>query len=158
MLFMFTVLLINCSFALVAVAKDHDDVASLFKNIARVLNVVGGSCKHRDILREIQAAHMKVALEIGELYSGQGLNQETSLRRAGDTRWGSHYQTLVSLSTMFEVVTDVLEIVGKDSSNSDQRDEVKSLLDIMQSFEFVFFLILLRNILAITNELSQVLQ
>ncbi|KAJ9538893.1 hypothetical protein OSB04_031626 [Centaurea solstitialis] len=30
----------------------------------------------------------------GEISSGRGLNQETSLIRAGDTHWGSHYGTL----------------------------------------------------------------
>ena len=76
--------------ALVVVAKEHDDVASLFQTISRVLNVVGGSCKRRDMLRAKQAAQIAEALDHGELASGQGLNQETSLRRAGDTRWGSH--------------------------------------------------------------------
>ena len=59
---------------------------------------------------------------------------------------------------MFEVVTEVLEIVGIDFSSSDQRVEAKNLLDIMQSFEFVFFFLFMRNILAITNKLSQALQ
>ena len=57
------------------------------------------------------------------LASGQGLNQEISLRHAGDTRWGSHYHTLVSLSNMFKAVTEVLKIVGTNSSSSNQRVE-----------------------------------
>jgi hypothetical protein len=36
-----------------------------------------------------------------ELRSGQGLNQETNLKRAGDTRWGSHYGTIINLILMF---------------------------------------------------------
>ena len=123
-----------------------------------MLNVVVGPCKCRDMLRQKQVENIAKALEIGYFSSGQGLNQESSLKRVGDARWSSHYNTLVRLSIMFDSVTDVLEIISEDSSNSNHRDEAKCLLDIMQTFEFVFFLVLLRRILAITNDLSQALQ
>ena len=59
---------------LVAVAKNHIDVAEIFCLIAHVVNVAGGSCKRRDILRETQAAKVVEALDNGELFSGRGLN------------------------------------------------------------------------------------
>ncbi|XP_028051264.1 uncharacterized protein LOC114255923 [Camellia sinensis] len=46
------------------------------------------------LMWEKQAAKVAEALNTRELSSGQGLNQETNLKRAGDTRWGSHYGTL----------------------------------------------------------------
>ncbi|XP_028109289.1 uncharacterized protein LOC114307990 [Camellia sinensis] len=116
------------------------------------------SCKYRDIVREKQAAKVVEALNTGELSSGQGLNQETNLKRTGDTRWGSHYGTLVSLASMFSTVIDVLEMISEDGSNSEQRAEANVLLDSIQSFEFVFNLHLMKIILAITSELSQALQ
>ncbi|KDO50074.1 hypothetical protein CISIN_1g047520mg [Citrus sinensis] len=36
--------------AIVAVAKKHDQINSFFNVIANVINVVGASCKRRDIL------------------------------------------------------------------------------------------------------------
>ncbi|XP_077223437.1 uncharacterized protein LOC143857050 [Tasmannia lanceolata] len=78
------------------------------------LNVVGGSCKRHDILQEIQLAKIKEALENGELSNGQGLNQETTLTRTGDTRWSSHYRTLVSLEYMFSTILDVLDLIVMD--------------------------------------------
>ncbi|GMP51274.1 hypothetical protein CsSME_00017564 [Camellia sinensis var. sinensis] len=65
------------------------------------VNVVGGSCKRQDALRDVQFAKITEALDNGELRSGRGLNQETSLKRAGDTRWGSHFGTIINLILMF---------------------------------------------------------
>ncbi|KAL4598935.1 hypothetical protein ACB092_11G092500 [Castanea dentata] len=59
---------------LVAVAKNHIKVI-----------VVGGFCKRRDALRDAQFAKIKEDLEKGVRRSGQGLNQETNLKRPSDT-------------------------------------------------------------------------
>ncbi|XP_028100922.1 zinc finger MYM-type protein 1-like [Camellia sinensis] len=55
-------------------------------------------------------------------------------------------------------VIDVLEMISEDGSNSEQRAKANLLLDLIQSFEFVFNLHLMKTILAITSELSQALQ
>ena len=59
---------------------------------------------------------------------------------------------------MFLSVVDVLDMVSKDGINVEQREEANVLLDLLQSFEFVFNLHLMRSILGITNELLQALQ
>ena len=59
---------------------------------------------------------------------------------------------------MFSSVVDVLAMVSEDGINAEQRGEKNVLLDLLQSFEFVFNLHLMRSILGITNELSQALQ
>ncbi|KAJ0962219.1 hypothetical protein J5N97_030047 [Dioscorea zingiberensis] len=143
---------------LVAVAKNEDSVASLFQNVVCLLNVVGASCKRYDILRESQAVRVFKALENDELTSGKGLNQEIGLKRAGDTRWGSHYGTLLNLIILFPSVIDVLENVGENGLNSEQRVEAQFLLQMIQSFDFIFNLYLMRSVLGITNELSKSLQ
>ncbi|XP_059658447.1 uncharacterized protein LOC132304740 [Cornus florida] len=53
--------------------------------VANVVNVVGASCKHRDILHEKQATMVIETLNNGEIESGWGLNQNTTLKRASDT-------------------------------------------------------------------------
>ncbi|XP_057495678.1 uncharacterized protein LOC130780676 [Actinidia eriantha] len=97
--------------ALVAVAKNHIHIATLFNLLSNIVNVVGASCKHRNILKEKQAAKVIEALKNGEISSGQGLNQESTLIRASDTRWGSHYGTLLSLISLFSDVIDVLDVI-----------------------------------------------
>ncbi|XP_074326930.1 uncharacterized protein LOC141664873 [Apium graveolens] len=80
------------------------------------------------------------------------------MKRAGDTRWGSHYGTLVSVISMFESIVDVLDFIVEDGLNSEQRGEAFNLLVLIQSFDFIFSLHLMKVILGITNELSIVLQ
>ncbi|KAK9278524.1 hypothetical protein L1049_028092 [Liquidambar formosana] len=143
---------------LVAVAKDHNQVASHLNDLARLVNVVGASCKRQDHQREKQANMVREAIDNGELASGRGLNQESSLQRAGDTRWGSHYASLTNLKAMFSSVIDVLEVIEEDGGNSDQKGEATSLLNAIQSFEFMFIMHLMIKVLGITNELSQALQ
>ncbi|XP_028051255.1 uncharacterized protein LOC114255913 [Camellia sinensis] len=133
------------------VRKNHNQIALLFTLVSNVVNVVGAPCKRRDIVREKQAAKVAEALNTGVLSSGQGLNRETNLKRASDTRWGSHYSALVSLASMFSIVIDVLEMISADGSNSERRAEENVLLDSIQSFEFVFNLHLMKTILAITR-------
>ncbi|XP_031262352.1 uncharacterized protein LOC116120538 [Pistacia vera] len=77
----------------------------------------GASNIHRDLLNEKQAWKVKKAIESGELSTGQGLNQDTSLKRPGETRWGSHFGTLLSLINLFSFVIEVLEDFTENSDN-----------------------------------------
>ena len=58
---------------------------------------------------------------------------------------------------MFFAVIDVLEIIEEDGL-SDQKVEARSIIRSILSFEFVFTLHLIKNILETTNELSIALQ
>ncbi|KAF8389668.1 hypothetical protein HHK36_024187 [Tetracentron sinense] len=156
--YLFAVLIDGSRDTLIAIVKKHNKIDVFFNLVSNVVNVVRASCKHHDILREKQVAKIIEALKNGELSSGHGLNQETSLKRVGDTRWGSHYDTLISLIIMFSSVTDVFEIVDKDCSKMEQRFEVCALLESTLTFEFAFFLHLMKIILGITNDLSKALQ
>ena len=90
--------------------------------------------------------------------TGRGLNQETILKRAGDTRWGSHYGTLISLLGLFPSVINVLLVIREDGMLAKQRAQADNLLVLIQCFEFVFTLDLMKTILGITNNLSKALQ
>ena len=85
------------------------------------------------------------------------MNQETNLKRSGDTHWGSFYGTILNLILMFSVIVDVLKIIEEDGL-SDQKVEAQFITRSILSFEFVFTLHLMKNILEITNELSIALQ
>ncbi|CAJ2647832.1 unnamed protein product [Trifolium pratense] len=144
---------------LVAIAKDHLQVCGVFNSVSNLINVVGGSCKRQDMLRENQIKNVKKALGTGEIASGQGLNQETSLKRPADTRWSSHFATLTNLILMYDSVVDVLKFLRVDSTlKREQRAEANGLILLMNTFDFALTLHLIKNVLGISNELSQALQ
>jgi hypothetical protein len=94
-------------------------------------------------------------LDSGEISSGRGKQQETSLARQGDTRWGSHYKTLLRIESMWDSVIEVLEIVHQDERNPSGAG---GLVEKMECFSFVFNMKMMLQILRITNELSLLLQ
>ncbi|CAN6581440.1 unnamed protein product [Malus baccata var. baccata] len=143
--------------ALVAVAKKNIDIASFFATANSVVNHVGASCKRRDLLREQLQEELVIAFENDCLITGRCLNQETSLKRAGDTRWNSHYGTLISIISMFSFVVHVLQMVIDDNPNENAGGANKLMRDIC-TFEFVFHIFLMKVILGLTNDLSQALQ
>lgn len=139
-------------------AKKKPQVAAFFKIVNNITTVVGASCKRRDLLQEKQLNKLQEALESGELLVGKGFNQERSLQRAGDTRWGSHYRSLTNLSIMFSSVIEVLQIIQEEGVKPSQRGETFSILSVIPIYEFAFILHLMMTILGITNQLSLALQ
>ncbi|XP_074586942.1 uncharacterized protein LOC141842851 [Curcuma longa] len=143
---------------IVAVVKSNINVSDFFNYVSMIVNTTGASCKRRDQLRQIEHDRIVAMLEGGEISTGSGENQETNLARPGDTRWGSHYLTLVRLLSMWPSVIQVMENICDDSSSFDSRGVAKSLIQKMENYEFVFILHLMKMILGMTHELSLVLQ
>ena len=71
---------------LVIVAENHSKISTFFETVAILSNVVGVSCKRKDILREKQVKKLIQRICLCEILIGGGLNQETTLKRARDTR------------------------------------------------------------------------
>ncbi|KAK4255996.1 hypothetical protein QN277_008919 [Acacia crassicarpa] len=145
--------------ALVACAKKVYALTDFFNFILLVCNAIGASCKRADILREKQLEELVKSIASDDVQSGRNLNQEMSLSRPGDTRWSSHYRSLVSFYTLFDRVLDVLEIIKDDTTLMHaKRSEASDLMIRMETFEFVLLLNLMIKVLAITDELSLALQ
>ncbi|XP_039133781.1 zinc finger MYM-type protein 1-like [Dioscorea cayenensis subsp. rotundata] len=136
----------------VSVAKGILAISDFFNYVTMIVNIVGASCKMRDVL--LQKHHDKIVekLEKGEIFSGRGKHQETNLARPGDTRWGSHYTTLIRLFTMWESVLEVLENVCNDGNVAEQIGIASGLIQRMESFEFIFILHLMIKVLGLTND------
>ncbi|XP_027120533.2 uncharacterized protein [Coffea arabica] len=143
---------------IVAVAKGNIIVSEFFVYVSMIVNLTGASCKRRDQLRQIEHDKIVTLLDSGDIISGKGKNQETSLARPGDTRWGSHYLTLLRLSSMWASVIGILGNIQDDATTSDNRGMARGLIDRMNDYEFVFALHLMKYLLGITNDLSLVLQ
>ncbi|XP_049358480.1 uncharacterized protein LOC125823101 [Solanum verrucosum] len=143
---------------LVAIAKKHLDVEDFFDHVSNVLNVVGGSFKRRDLLCDHQAKKLEKLFESGEVQKGQGLHQECGLQRPGDTRWGSHFKTLDNFTVIFSSIVHVLEVIELEGSTSSDRNQAEYLLTNIKTFKFIFVLHLMLKVLAMSNELSKILQ
>ncbi|XP_019235754.1 PREDICTED: uncharacterized protein LOC109216080 [Nicotiana attenuata] len=143
---------------LVAVCKKCLEVGELVLLVSNVLNVVGGSFKRMDDLRQSQAEKLQEALDMGEIDTGKGLNQELGLARAVDTRWGSHYKSFKNFINMFGSIIDVLDTIVVDARSLEERAKATGYLRKCQTFEVAFMLHLMRDVLVITNELNALLQ
>ena len=60
---------------LVAVVENHSKISTFFETIAILSNVVGASCKRRDIFQEKQVKKVIHGICLGEILIGRGLNQ-----------------------------------------------------------------------------------
>jgi hypothetical protein len=143
---------------IVATMIKHKGVSNFLNMISILLNVVGGSAKRRDMIRDINHEQVKHALGCGQLETGTGLNQEQCLQRPRDTRWSSHYKTLKILLNMFPTIVEVLKVVEKDDKDWKNRDQASNLLVYFQSFDFAFYLHLMLTTLTATNTLPLALQ
>jgi hypothetical protein len=144
----------------VTVLSSSADIADFFNYVPLIVNIVGASCMRKDVLL---AKHHDVLLEKIEnseivIVTGKGLNQESSLARPGDTIWGSHPKTLLHILVMWEAIIDVLEIVKKDSVKPTCNGGALGLIGKMESFDFVFILHLMIELLSMTDILSHALQ
>ncbi|XP_015164031.1 zinc finger MYM-type protein 1-like [Solanum tuberosum] len=143
---------------LVAIAKKHLDVEDFFDHVSNVLNVVGGSFKRRDLLRDHHAKKLEQLFESSEVQKGQRLHQERGIQRPGDTRWGSHFKTLDNFIVIFSSIVHVLEVIELEGSTSSDRNQSEYLLTKIKTFKFIFVLHLTLKVLAMSNELSKILQ
>jgi hypothetical protein len=141
-----------------ATVRKHNGVSNFLNMISVLLNVVGGSAKRRDMIRDINHEQVKHALGCGQLETGTGLNQEQCLQIPGDTSWSSHYKTLKSLLNMFRTIVEVLKVVEKDDRDWKKRGQASNLLVYFQSFNFSFYLHLMLTTLTVANALSLALQ
>ncbi|XP_057774924.1 uncharacterized protein LOC130993905 [Salvia miltiorrhiza] len=142
----------------VAVSKSIMVVKDFFSYVSMIVNTTGASCKRKDQLRMLEHERLVKELNDEVRMTGRGLNQETSLARLGDTRWGSHYFTLLRLCAMWPSVEKVLENIRDDTTSYEVRSTARDLLGKMNNYEFVFVMHLMKYLLGMTNELSFALQ
>ncbi|XP_073059694.1 uncharacterized protein [Primulina eburnea] len=143
--------------ALVGAAKNVTLIHQFFNKLTFIVNIVGASCKRNDELKEAHTDDIAHLISINELETGRGLNQLCTIQRAADTRWSSHFRSVSSLIKMFSASCTVLLKVMEDGLPS-QRADATSVYDEITSFDFVFILHLMREIMEITDVLCQTLQ
>nr|KAJ0188089.1 hypothetical protein LSAT_V11C900493490 [Lactuca sativa] len=93
-----------------------------------------------------------------KLESHTDLNQEVGIKQPSDTRWGSHFASLLNIQIIYASICDVLEDLGKFDSDRDRRVEAIHILKCLKSFDFMFCLHLMVDILGVTDHLNTILQ
>ncbi|KAJ1289910.1 hypothetical protein BS78_02G201200 [Paspalum vaginatum] len=133
--------------ALVAASKEVTEVYNFFEHLAVVVNVVASSYKRNDELRANQ-------LETGA-------NQIGALQSPCETRWSSHFSSICRLLKLYKVAFLVL----KDRTSSkgprtspSARAKAAGAVKLMMSFDFVFILHLMKELMGITDLLCKKLQ
>ena len=144
--------------ALVIVSHEIVPIHHFFIKLTSVVNIVGAFCKRNDELKLAQAADIEYMISIDELEIGRKFNQIGTLRRPGNTRWSSHLRSVSNLIKMFSATCSVLLNIIEDGTNAFQRGDADAAYEAMTSFEFVFILHLMKEIMAITDILCQALQ
>ncbi|XP_020266437.1 uncharacterized protein LOC109841922 [Asparagus officinalis] len=107
--------------------------------IMKDFNMVGASCKRNDELKKAHADDIAHLISINELETMPGLNQISTLQQAADT----------PCTVLLKVMEDGLP---------SQRADATSVYDEMTSFDFVFIIHLMSEIMGITDFLCQTLQ
>ena len=74
----------------VSVSKCCSSIEDFFDYVNMIVSSTSASCKRKDLLIDSHHTIVLNKLESGDISSGRGQHQETSLCRPGDTRWGSH--------------------------------------------------------------------
>ncbi|CAL9016024.1 unnamed protein product [Prunus brigantina] len=144
--------------ALNGAAKDVKVLWRFFSMLTNIVNFVSASAKRRSELNLIRKVELNGLLDSGELETGRGLNQARSLKRAGATRWGSHYASITSLMCLFKETKLLLQEISDHGPNQQFRGDAERNYIAMMSFEFVFSLVLMDKIMRLTNFLCQVFQ
>ncbi|XP_027916063.1 zinc finger MYM-type protein 1-like [Vigna unguiculata] len=144
--------------ALVAASREVIPIHQFFSKLTFIVNIVCSSSKRHDELQAAKLDEIAYLLEIDELEKGKGANQIGTLKRAGDTRWSSHFSSICSLINMYDATCLVLEKITVDGSTYSQHGDVDNAYKSLTSFEFILILYLMREIMGITDVLCQALQ
>ena len=140
---------------IVSVTTCCSSFNDFFTYVNMIATSVGSSCRRKDKLLAKHRESILNKLESGQLFLGKGKNQSTSLVRPGDTRWGSHFTTLLRIESMWDSVVRVLSMIHADERNPGSAG---GLVEKMESFSFVLNMKLMIKVFCITNELSLLLQ
>ncbi|CAN1314720.1 hypothetical protein LINPERPRIM_LOCUS29427 [Linum perenne] len=74
-------------------------------------------------------------LESGDIQSGQGANQMTTLKRSGATRWSSHYSSVKSIISMFSATVEVIRNFQLGALNSRFNESAVRLLQLSAALD-----------------------
>ncbi|KAK8293064.1 hypothetical protein V6Z12_D06G165100 [Gossypium hirsutum] len=139
-------------------AHQMVEVYQLFKDLYDIVNIASASSKQHNELQKAQAVEITHLVSINELATGTGMNQIDTLQRPGETRWSFHFNSITSLLKMYNATSTVLENLKNTTSNYSQQGDAHNTYNRLRSFEFIFILHMMKEVLGVTDNLCQALQ
>ena len=118
-----------------------------FQSLSYIVNFVDASTKRHSQLKSIRDDEIVDLIATGEVPTGTGANHVCTLQRAGAIRWSSHFASIKRLIEMFSSTCTLLANLINEGSNDNIRGEVKGALKVMKTFECVFILLLMHEVL-----------
>ncbi|XP_045822720.1 zinc finger MYM-type protein 1-like isoform X2 [Trifolium pratense] len=144
--------------ALVCASQEVIPIYHFFSKLTRIVNFFCSCSKPNDDLLAAQLDKIAHLLEIEELGTRNGENQNSTLQRVGDTRSRSHFSSICNLINMYDETCTLLEKLTESGSTYCQRGDANIAYENMTTFEFLLIVHLMRNIMRITDSLCQALQ
>ena len=96
---------------LVTAFREVKVVHQFFDHLTNIINIIVGSSKRNDELQYVQGEQIENMITSNEIEIGKGANQIGTLEWVGDTRWGSHFQSICSLIKMFDATCKVINTI-----------------------------------------------
>ncbi|KAL9298906.1 putative ribonuclease H-like superfamily [Arabidopsis thaliana] len=124
----------------------------------RALILKETSCMRTDRIRKNYRKKVEEGICNRKLNTGNVLNQELSLQKPANTRWGTHYKTLLRIIEFFSCIIEFLEYIQDEDVDNIKRRQANGLLKYFHTFDFAFYLQLMLHILGFADILSQALQ
>ena len=144
--------------ALVVASREVIPIHQFFLNLTFIINLICSSSKRHDELEVVKFEEIVYLLEFDELETGRRINQRTTLKRAGDTCWSSHFDSVHSLIAIFGATSSILQSIIKDRATYSQCGDADTSYNSINSFEFIFILSFIKEMMEIINLLCDALQ
>ena len=100
-------------------------VHQFYDHLTNIINIVIGSSKRNDELQYAQGEQIENMIASNEIETERGANQISTLQRARDTRWISHFKSICSLIKNFDATCKVINTISKEGANYKQRGDVE---------------------------------
>ncbi|CAM8993766.1 unnamed protein product [Rhodiola kirilowii] len=140
------------------VAKEVPDVLQFFSTLTMIVNFVDSSAKRHSMLKSYREEEILDLLAVGTLETGTGMNQSSTLQRSGATRWGSHLRSIASLIKLFGATMATIDDLYNNGVDKQITAEAKGIGKALKKFNFVYCLLLMHEVMMITEFLSQAFQ
>ncbi|KAJ4756395.1 zinc finger MYM-type-like protein [Rhynchospora pubera] len=144
--------------ALIAASREVGDVHNFFQDAIFIINIISGYTECKDELLAKQAKEISREVDLRELDTRRA-NQIGAFQKPEDIKWSSHYKSIHSLEKMFGGTVSVLRTLARDRLLSyHSRGDAGGCLKKLLSFDFVFILHIMKEIMMITDLLCHTLQ
>lgn len=121
-----------------ATSRETVSVVECFNIVQAIHTTCSASCKRNSHLQEAARNELEKMLSEGYLETGKGKNQPMSTEALNSTRWNCRVRALLHVRWLWIPISNVLQRIGSDAVNYQNRPDALSILDKMWTFNFVF--------------------